>query len=127
ILKRAKKGQNAANVVESSANRKGIDIFAKKGSPVIATNDGGIKKVGNNKRLGRYIVLQDVYGNRYTYGQLGSVARYYPVPKADAQNPKTSARAVKANAKDPAPKLAASAGRQADNQDPKPPRRQRAA
>ena len=122
ILKRAKKGQNAANVVESSASRKGIDIFAKKGAPVIATNDGVIKKVGNSKRLGRYIVLQDVYGNRYTYGQLGSVARYYPVPKADAQNPKTSARAVKANTKDPAPKLAASAGRQADNQDPQPPR-----
>jgi murein DD-endopeptidase MepM/ murein hydrolase activator NlpD len=123
ILKRAKKGQNAANVVESSATRKGIDIYAKKGSPVIATNDGVIKKVGHSKRLGRYIVLQDVYGNRFTYGQLASVVRYYPVPKADAQNPKTSARAVKANtagAKDPAPKLAASAGRQADPKQSKP-------
>ncbi len=127
VLKRAKAGQNAANVVESKATRKGIDIFAKTGSPVIATNDGVIKKVGRSKRLGRFLVLQDVYGNRFTYGHLGTVARFYPVPKTDAQNPKTSARAVKANGptKDPAPKLAASAGRQADSGQSAKPAKQR--
>jgi murein DD-endopeptidase MepM/ murein hydrolase activator NlpD len=129
MLKKAKKGQNAANVVESDESRKGIEIFAKRGAPVIATNDGVIKKVGRSKRLGRFIVLQDVYGNRFTYGHLGSVARFYPVPKADAQNPKTSARAVKANGakKDPAPKLAASAGRQPANDDSKPAKKRKSA
>ena len=59
--------QNAAQLIESSAKRKGINIFAKAGSPVIAVNDGVIKKMGTSKKLGSYIVLQDVYGNQYTY------------------------------------------------------------
>ena len=129
VLKRAKAGQNAANVVESKANRTGIHIFAKTGSPVIATNDGVIKQVGHSKRLGRFLVLQDVYGNRFTYGHLGTVARFYPVPKTDTQNPKTSARAVKANGstKEAAPTLAASAGRQTDSQGGKPAKQSRSA
>ncbi|MGI8845782.1 MAG: hypothetical protein ACR2HC_06375, partial [Thermoleophilaceae bacterium] len=113
--KRVKRGQNAANIVESDANRSEISIFAKKGSAVVATNDGQIKKVGVSKKLGRYVTLQDVYGNRYTYAGLGSTAKYYPVPKKDAAvDPKRSARAVKANGdkSDPKPTKPASAGRQ---------------
>ena len=122
-VKRVKRG-NAANVVESDDNRDDIEIFAKQGAPVVATNDGEIKKIGVSKKLGRYVTLQDVYGNRYTYSGLGSTAKYYPVPKADAGDPKLSARAVKANgddAKDPKPTASASAGRQpqkADKQRP---------
>ena len=48
---------------------------------MVAVNDGVITKIGKSKKLGRYIVLQDVYGNRYTYAQLGAVAEAYPVPK----------------------------------------------
>ena len=84
VAKAAKKvgvNQNAAQLVESSAKRKGINIFAKAGSPVIAVNDGVIKKMGNSKKLGRFIVLQDVYGNQYTYSGLGELSRVYPVPK----------------------------------------------
>jgi hypothetical protein len=116
-LKRVKRGQNAAHVVESSASRRGIEIFSRPGAPVVATNDGVIKKTGRSKRLGRYLVLQDVYGNRFTYAQLGSVARYYPVPKQEAQSPTREAKAVSANpsastSADPRPKTPASAGRQ---------------
>jgi len=111
--KRVKRGQNAANVVSSDENRSNIDIFAKKGSPVVATNDGQVKEIGQSKKRGRYIVLQDVYGNRYSYAGLSSTAKYYPVPKEDAADPKRSARAVKANDdKDPKPTKSASAGRQ---------------
>jgi murein DD-endopeptidase MepM/ murein hydrolase activator NlpD len=78
---RRTKGTNAAVVVESKAARKGIEIFAKAGSPVIAANDGKVVRIGHSARLGRYVVLQDVYGNTYTYGHLGSVAKTYPVPK----------------------------------------------
>ena len=38
---------------------------------MVAVNDGEIKKIGKNRKLGRYVVLQDVYGNRYTYAHLG--------------------------------------------------------
>ena len=72
---------NAALPVESSARRKNIQIFAKQGAPVIAVNDARVTATGTNRRLGRYIVIQDVYGNTFTYGQLGSVSKYYAVPK----------------------------------------------
>ncbi len=124
--KRVKRGQNAANVVESKDDRENIEIFAKQGAPVVATNDGEIKKIGVSKKLGRYVTLQDVYGNRYTYSGLGSTVKYYPVPKEDASDPKLSARAVKANGddkdRDPKPTKSASAGRQpqkADDSRPK--------
>jgi transglycosylase-like protein with SLT domain/peptidase M23-like protein len=114
--RRVKRGQNAANLVQSSENRRGIEIYARRGAPVVAVNDGVIKKVGTSQRLGRFVTLQDVYGNRYTYGHLGSVAKFHPVPKADAQaQDRRSARAVKANeSEDPKPAAPASAGQQVD-------------
>jgi hypothetical protein len=48
---------------------------------VIAVNDGKIVAIGHSASLGRYIELQDANGNTYTYGQLGSIANVFPVPK----------------------------------------------
>jgi hypothetical protein len=55
-----------------------------------------------------------VYGNQYTYGQLGRVSKLYPVPKSDLSKLKTTAKALKANSvkADPKPTAPASAGRQ---------------
>lgn len=80
---------NAAVPVEGDPRRRSINIFARRGAPVIAVNDGRIVRIGENERLGRFIVLQDVYGNRYTYSHLGSIASRYPVPKQrrDARAP----------------------------------------
>ncbi len=113
--KRVKPGQNAANVVSSDPNRKDIDLFAKKGSPVVAVNDGVVKKIGQSKRLGRYVVLQDNFGNRFTYANLGSVSARYPVPKEDVrkQAAREARRSVAAlTVRDPRPDKPASAGRQ---------------
>ena len=113
-------------MIESSDDRRSIDIFAKKGAPVVAVNDGVVKSLGRSKELGRYVVLQDVYGNRYTYAHLGEVSKYYPVPKSDAgAGLVRTAKAVKANGEgdaDPAPRLPASAGRQFDDSDTAPER-----
>jgi hypothetical protein len=116
LLKRVEQGENAANVIESADQRRSIDIYARSGAPVVAVNDGVIKEVGSSDRLGRYVTLQDVYGNRYTYAHLGSVSQQYPVPKQDASDPSRSARALKANgaSHDPKPSAPASAGRQVD-------------
>jgi Transglycosylase SLT domain/Peptidase family M23 len=115
-VKRVKRGANAANIVASDDHRKGIAIFARRGAPVVAVNDGVIKKVGSSKQLGKYIVLQDVYGNQYTYGNLGRLSRMYPVPKSDLGKLRTAAKAIQANLtqkrKDPTPTAPASAGRQ---------------
>ena len=53
------------------------DLLAQ-GAPVVAVNDGVVKKIGRSKALGRYLVLQDVYGNRYTYAHLGEVSKHLP-------------------------------------------------
>ena len=73
--RRVARGKNAALPVESNASRRGINIFAKAGSPVIAVQDGTIVKVGNSARLGNFVVLRDVYGNSYTYAGLKKVAK----------------------------------------------------
>ena len=117
-LRRVKRGENAANLIESEDSRRGIEIFARRGSPVVAVNDGVIKKIARSRELGRYVVLQDVYGNRYTYARLGEVAKYHPVPADDAADPKRSAQALAANdSGDAAPTAPASAGRQPDKSD----------
>jgi hypothetical protein len=71
----AKISSNAAEVISSSPTPRGIDIFAKKGSPVVAVNDGVIRKIGHSANLGNFIVLEDSYGNRYTYAGLGQLVR----------------------------------------------------
>ena len=72
---------NPAMPVESDGARRGIRIFSRENAPVIAVNDGRVVKLGRSKRLGRYVILQDVYGNTYTYAHLGEVSRTYPAPK----------------------------------------------
>jgi hypothetical protein len=66
---------DASEVISSSPTRRGINIFAAEGAPVVAVNDGVIEKIGHSSRLGSYVVLQDAYGNRYTYAELGQIVR----------------------------------------------------
>src|SRR4029079_18283194 len=84
-LKRSKPGKgqvgNAADVISGSPTRRGINIYSREGAPVVAVNDGVITRMGKSKELGRYIVLRDAYGNRFTYAEIGDVSSVYPVPK----------------------------------------------
>ena len=64
---------NAAEVISSSPTRRGINIFSHQGAPIVAVNDGTIKAIGNSPKLGKFIVLEDAYGNRYTYAELGQI------------------------------------------------------
>jgi len=66
---------NAAEVISSSPTPRGINIFSKEGAPVVAVNDGVIRKIGNSGRLGNFVVLEDTYGNSYTYAELGNLVR----------------------------------------------------
>jgi murein DD-endopeptidase MepM/ murein hydrolase activator NlpD len=66
---------NAADVISSSPTRRGINIFSRQGAPVVAVNDGVIRKLGDSPQLGKFVVLEDTYGNRYTYAELGEVVR----------------------------------------------------
>jgi transglycosylase-like protein with SLT domain/peptidase M23-like protein len=66
---------NAAEVISSSPTRRGINIFSHEGAPVVAVNDGVIRKLGSSAKLGKFVVLEDTYGNRYTYADLGKLVR----------------------------------------------------
>ena len=59
---------------QSDGERRSIRIYSRTGAPVVAVNDGRIVTVGESRRLGRFVVLQDVYGNEYTYAETPTVA-----------------------------------------------------
>jgi hypothetical protein len=103
---------NAAVPVGGSPTRRTINIYSRRGAPVIAVNDGIIKKVGVSRTLGHYVVLQDVYGNLYTYAQLGKVAPSYPAPKPRPVSTAALAKTLELPPRDPRPLQPATAGRQ---------------
>jgi hypothetical protein len=110
-----RRAHNAAKLIESRDHRRSINIFSRRGAPVIAVNDGVVKKVGHNDRLGRYVVVQDVYGNRYTYAHLGQISKRYPVPRRNISSAAHAARDEFQPAREislPKPTAPASAGRQ---------------
>ncbi len=109
--RRVARGKNAAMPVEANLSRRGINIYAKSGSPVVAVQDGTIVKAGNNSRLGNFVMLRDVYGNTYTYGGLKTVATKVPVPKEKTQSKDSIAKELKLPKADAAPRQAASAGK----------------
>ncbi len=113
LTKRRKKGQNAAYLIESKSARRGINIYARRGAPVIAANDGKVVRIGETQRLGRFIQLQDVYGNTFTYAKLGKIAERYPAPKPRSVTRADIARELKLPAADPKPTEPASAGEHA--------------
>jgi len=92
VEKGAASKKAASHVVQTDPTRQAVGIYADSGSPVIATTDGQIRRIGHDSKLGNYVVLEDVYGNRFTYAGLGSIASVYPVPKKSPSG--TEAHAV---------------------------------
>jgi hypothetical protein len=107
--RKVKTGENAAFAVESQQGRRGIQVFARRGAPVIAVNDGKIVNIGQSKRLGHFIQLQDSYGNVFTYAHLGSVAQTYPAPRPRKVTKKDIAKVMAEPEADKEPTDAASA------------------
>jgi hypothetical protein len=107
--KRVRSG-NPALSIGSDPSQKALSIYAKQNSPVIAVNDGKVVAIGNNKKWGRYLELQDSNGNVYTYANLGSVPSTYPVPKPVKITAAQVARELSAKA--PKASQAATAGSQ---------------
>src|SRR3954470_7922697 len=99
---------NAADVIASNAQRRSINIYSSLDAPVVAVNDGVIKKMGDSKQLGKFIVLQDAYGNRYSYAHLGEIEKVHPVQSQKDLSPKDFKLTAPDN--DSAPNQPASAG-----------------
>ncbi|MDQ2622176.1 MAG: lytic murein transglycosylase [Actinomycetota bacterium] len=79
----AKKNGTASQDVSASADRTAISIQAQGGAPVIAVNDGKITSIDSDTGT---VVLEDVYGNRYSYAGLGSIASVHPVPQHEGSD-----------------------------------------
>ena len=107
--RRVRRGRNAAFLVNADKRRRGINIYARPGSPVVAVGDGRIVRVGRSARLGRFVQLQDVYGNTFTYAHLARVARTFLAPRVR----RVSRAAVRRELDLPVPRVPATAG-QAD-------------
>jgi hypothetical protein len=110
LAKRRRK-KNPAWLVQAQKHRRGINIYARAGAPVIAVNDGKVIRIGSTKRLGRFIQLQDVYGNTYTYAHLKKVSKVYPAPKPKTVTPNQVRHELDLPRKDAAPTAPATAGR----------------
>jgi hypothetical protein len=95
-----------------SGPRRSITIDAEAGSDAVAVQDGTVTALGESERLGRYVQLRDVFGNRYTYAHLDEVAKTYPAPADDAPEGDAAASEALDVPKDPAPSAPATAGRQ---------------
>ncbi len=70
-----------AHVEKKLGPRKWVKIDAPSNRRVVAVADGRVVSMGTDRRLGRFVVLEDAYGNRFTYAHLGSIAARYAVPK----------------------------------------------
>ena len=73
-----------------------VDVTSEPTAHAVAVQNGRIVKLGSSRKLGRYVILQDVYGDVFTYAGLGGIARSYtPAEPQSAAN--TSAQAASAS------------------------------
>jgi murein DD-endopeptidase MepM/ murein hydrolase activator NlpD len=106
---------NAAEIISSSPTRRGINIFSSEGAPVVAVNDGIIRKLGSSPKLGKYVVLEDTYGNRYTYAELGEIVRDH----RQVVMPTGKEQRIPVESQDLRPRLRALPGRATDAAQPR--------
>jgi soluble lytic murein transglycosylase-like protein len=67
-----------------------VDLMSARGASVLAAQDGRVVKLGSSKKLGKYLILRDVYGDVFTYAGFGSIATHYAKPK-QPKTPKLAA------------------------------------
>jgi soluble lytic murein transglycosylase-like protein len=88
------------------------ELLARPNAPVVAVEDGRVVGLGVSRKLGRYLVLRDTYGDVFTYAGLGSIAPAYRLPKPAQVQVAKGALAEDETGSDPKPTQAASAGSQ---------------
>jgi membrane-bound lytic murein transglycosylase B len=86
-----------------------VDLTSARNASVVAVQNGKVMQIGDSRKLGRYLVLRDVYGDVFTYAGLGSIAPTYTLPKASSSAGR-SAAVQAASTPAPQPSLPASAG-----------------
>jgi Transglycosylase SLT domain len=88
-----------------------VELLSAPNASVVAVQDGRVVRIGHSRKLGKYLVLRDVYGDVFTYAGLGAVAPTYTEPKVPRAVVKSQAVEA-ASTRDPAPSQPATAGAQ---------------
>lgn len=88
------------------------ELEGRRGAPVVAVENGRVVGLGKSRKLGRYVVLRDTYGDVFTYAGLGSIAPEYRLPKPAQVHVQKGALAEAEAGNDATPTHAASAGSQ---------------
>jgi soluble lytic murein transglycosylase-like protein len=104
----------AADAAMGNADKAGaaprfVELTSAPSAAVVAVQNGRILGLGSSRKLGKYVILRDIYGDVFTYAGLGSIAPTYRLPKS-----LTAPSAV------PAPVSAKSPAAAASNGDPTP-------
>ena len=63
-----------------------VELTAPAGAPIIAVADGHVVAIGRDDALGKYVTIEDSYGNRFTYSRLGSLEQLYPLLQPQVQS-----------------------------------------
>jgi membrane-bound lytic murein transglycosylase B len=61
-----------------------VDLMSAPNASVVAVQDGRVLGLGSSHRLGKYVILRDIYGDVFTYAGLGSIAPSYRLPKVSS-------------------------------------------
>jgi membrane-bound lytic murein transglycosylase B len=77
-----------------------VDVHSEPNARVVAVQDGRVVKLGYSRKLGRYLILRDVYGDVFTYAGLGGIAHSYELTKSESA---ASASSQGAGASAPSP------------------------
>jgi soluble lytic murein transglycosylase-like protein len=101
--------QAVAAAAASAGRPQLVELTSVANAQAVAVDSGRIVKLGASSKLGKYVVLRDVYGDVFTYAALGSLAQTYSLPRP-AGGAVTSPVIEAASKQDPAPSRAASAG-----------------
>jgi transglycosylase-like protein with SLT domain len=92
----------------AAADPRAALIRARRRAPAVAVADARIVAVGRRAGLGRFVRLQDAYGNTYTYAGLARVARRYAAPRPQRVSPADAARELALPRRDARPTAPAS-------------------
>jgi soluble lytic murein transglycosylase-like protein len=93
----------ATGASTSATGLRSVDVRSEPNARAVAVQDGRVVKLGYSRKLGRYVILRDVYGDMFTYAGLGAVAHSYELPKSEsaasapAQSTGVSARPASAS------------------------------
>jgi hypothetical protein len=89
----------ASSATAKAAALQLVDVTSEPNAHAVAVQGGRIVKLGSSRKLGSYVVLQDVYGDVFTYAGLGSIARSYTPAEAQSAANAAAQRTASASTK----------------------------